>query len=36
MADLVYQDPFPQVEDATPYRLLTGEHVAVFPTANSL
>ena len=29
MSDLVYQDPFPQVEDATPYRLLTLEHVSV-------
>jgi fumarate hydratase class I len=28
MSDLVYQDPFPQTEDATPYRLLTREHVS--------
>ena len=29
MSDLVYQDPFAQTGDATPYRLLTGEHVSV-------
>ena len=29
MSDLMYQDPFAQAEDATPYRLLTPDHVSM-------